>query len=159
MMDAMSGAWSRFRKLSGRQRHDFFLGLVLLPVVTAWVSLFKFRSVQETLERWYSGVPVKMRDDAANLAEVHSAARMVDAASRRGIVRGNCLSRSIVLWWLLRRRGIPTQLRIGARKTGNVFEAHAWVEMAGLPINDSEDVQTRYTPFEGPVTGKMAAPK
>ncbi|MGH9678172.1 MAG: lasso peptide biosynthesis B2 protein, partial [Candidatus Acidiferrum sp.] len=68
-------------------------------------------------------------------------------------------SRSMALWWLLRRRGMPAQLRIGARRTGGEFEAHAWVEMAGRAINDSNDVQTRYTPFEGPVTGKMVAQK
>ncbi|MGH9727000.1 MAG: lasso peptide biosynthesis B2 protein [Candidatus Acidiferrales bacterium] len=155
----MNGAWSRFRDLSGRQRQDFFLGLLLLPVVAAWLSVFQFRSVQRTLEKRYGAVWAKKRDDAASFAEAHVVARLVDAVARRGVVRGNCLSRSIVLWWLLLRRGIPAQLRIGARKTGDVFEAHAWVEMAGRAINDSDDVQTRYTPFEGPVTSKMATPK
>ena len=99
------------------------------------------------------------RDETRDLAESQSASRMLDAASRRGIVRGNCLSRSIALCWLLRRRGIPAQLKIGARKIGNQLEAHAWIEVAGHAINDSDDVQTRYAPFAGPVTGKMVAQK
>lgn len=65
----------------------------------------------------------------------------------------------MTLWWLLRRRGIPVQLRIGARKTGTQFEAHAWVEMDGRVVNDSEDVRIRYSPFEGAITDKMAAQK
>ena len=155
----MNGAWARFRGLSGRQRQDFFLGLLLLPVATVWLSVFKFRSVQHTLEKKYGAVSAKKRDDDTSFAEAHAVARMVNAAARRGIVRGNCLSRSIVLWWLLLRRAIPAQMRIGVRKSGEAFEAHAWVEMAGRAINDSDDVQTRYTPFEGPITGKMTAPQ
>lgn len=156
----MNGAWIRFCKLSSRERRDFFLGLLLLSAVAVGLRVFKFRSVQRTLEKWYGdGALTDDRDEATVFAEVRSASRMVDAASRRGIVHGNCLSRSMALWWLLRRRGAPANLRIGARKIGNQFEAHAWVEMAGRAINDSDDVQTRYAPFAGPVTDNMVAQK
>jgi len=156
----MDGAWTRFYNLSGRERRVFFLGLLLLPAVAAWLRLFDFRSAQRTLEKWCGdAVLTAQGDEAAMLAEAQSTTRMLDAASRRGIVHGNCLSRSMVLWWLLRRRGLPARLRIGARKTGEGFEAHAWVEMANRAINDANDVQQRYTPFEGPVTGKMVAQK
>lgn len=156
----MNAAWVRFRNLSGRERRDFFLGLLFLPLVVVWLRLSTFRSVQQTLEKWHGDAALtNQHDDTGALAESQSASRMLDAASRRGIVRGNCLSRSIALWWLLRRRGIPAQLRIGARKIGNQLEAHAWIEVAGHAINDSEDVQTRYAPFAGPVTGKMVAQK
>ncbi len=156
----MDGSWTRFYKLSGREQRDFLLGLLLLPAVVAWLRLFDFRSAQRTLEKWCGdAVSTDQGDNAAMFAEAQSTTRMVDAASRRGIVHGNCLSRSMVLWWLLRRRSLPAHLRIGARKTGDGFEAHAWVEMVNRTINDADDVQERYTPFEGPVTGKMVAQK
>lgn len=156
----MNAAWVRFCNLSGRERRDFFLGLLVLPVAVIWLRVSAFRSVQQTLEKWHGdGALTNQRDDTKVLAESQSASRMLDAASRRGIVRGNCLSRSIALWWLLRRRGIPAQLRIGARKIGNQLEAHAWIEVAGHAINDSDDVQTRYAPFAGPVTDNMVAQK
>lgn len=156
----MHAAWVRFCNLSGRERREFFLGLLFLPLVVVWLRLSPFRSVQQTLEKWYGDTALtNQHDDTGTLAESQSASRMLDAASRRGIVRGNCLSRSIALCWLLRRRGIPAQLKIGARKIGNQLEAHAWIEVAGHAINDSDDVQTRYAPFAGPVTGKMVAQK
>jgi len=156
----MISAWIHFWKLSGPERRYFFMGALLLPATVVSLRMFNFRSVQRSLERWYSdAVRTGARDDTAIFAEVQTASRMVDAASRYGVARGNCLSKSITLWWLLRRQGIPVQLRFGARKTGARFEAHAWVELDGRVINDSEDVRTRYSPFDGAVTDEMAAQK
>lgn len=156
----MDAAWARFCNLSGRERRDFFRGLLFLPLVVAWLRVSTFRRVRQALEKRHRDAALtNQRDDTRALAESQSASRMLDAASRRGIVRGNCLSRSIALWWLLRRKGIPAQLRIGARKIGDQLEAHAWIEVAGQAINDSDDVQTRYAPFAGPVTDNMVAQK
>ena len=44
-----------------------------------------------------------------------------------------CLMRSLVLLRMLARRGVSCRLVIGVRP-GNVFEAHAWIEHAGLPL-------------------------
>ena len=54
-----------------------------------------------------------------------------------------CLRRSLVLWAQLRRHGIASELRVGFRQAER-FEAHAWVELAGVPLNDAPDVRTRY---------------
>ena len=156
----MISAWTRFWKLSARERHYFFMGALLLPATVVSLRMFNFRSVQRSLERWYSdAVRTDTRNDTAIFAEVQTASRMVDAASRYGLARGNCLSKSMTLWWLLRRQSIPVQLQLGARKTGAQFEAHAWVEMDGRVVNDSEDVRMRYSPFEDAVTDEMAAQK
>jgi len=73
---------------------------------------------------------------------------MVRIAADHGLVRGNCLERSLTLWWLLGRHGIETELRIGARTVLGQFEAHAWVERDGIALNDSKDVGERYSPFD-----------
>jgi len=156
----MISVWMRFWKLSSGERRYFFMGALFLPVAIVSLRMFNFRSVQQSLEKGYVDVTrMDTRNDAAIFAEVQTASRMVDAASRHGLVRGNCLSKSMVLWWLLRCQGIPVQLRLGARKTGDEFEAHAWVELDGRVANDSEDVRTRYSPFKDAVTDEMAAQK
>ncbi len=53
---------------------------------------------------------------------------------------------------MMRRRGIGTELRIGARKDNECFEAHAWVEIDGAVLNDTEDVDNRFSPFPSPAT-------
>jgi Transglutaminase-like superfamily len=74
------------------------------------------------------------------------AARLVAAAAR--YTGGTCLARSIVLAHLLELKGIPTELRIGVRNGGQGFEAHSWVEMAGLTLNEGPDVGQRYAAFD-----------
>jgi hypothetical protein len=49
-----------------------------------------------------------------------------------------CLTRSLVLTWLLARRGIPARLVIGTRTAPDFF-AHAWVEHAGTPVLPAGD--------------------
>lgn len=76
--------------------------------------------------------------------------RLVGIAARRHLYPMTCLRRSLVLRWLLGRAGIPTALRLGVRREGKALEAHAWVEYAGQPVGEPEDLE-RYTPLELPL--------
>jgi hypothetical protein len=60
----------------------------------------------------------------------------------------HCLGRSVALLALLRRGGVAAELRIGVRKLEPDVEAHAWVEVNGVPVNDAQDVARRYNTFE-----------
>lgn len=62
----------------------------------------------------------------------------------------NCLSISIAAWWLLRRRGIVTQMRFGMAKPGERLLAHAWLEHFGYPITD-EPRLAGYAVFDKPL--------
>ena len=82
------------------------------------------------------------------LEHAERVSRLVEAASRDGLIHANCLQRSLVLWCLLRRQGISTDLCIGARKAAAGFEAHAWVQLDGAVLNDTGDMRERYAPFD-----------
>lgn len=56
---------------------------------------------------------------------------LMDAAERRVPVPVTCLTRALALGWILRRRGLPTTLRIGVRRSGGRLSAHAWLESGG----------------------------
>lgn len=144
----MSPGWRRFGKLSRMERVMFFRGILLLPATSFAIRLVGLRSV----ERWLD-FPCKANSEMAKTAEeknsvTETAWRMTQAASRYGALRGNCLSKSLVLWHLLRRQGLNARLYVGGRRDGTPFEAHAWVEMDGRVINDSADVRQRFAPFE-----------
>lgn len=64
-------------------------------------------------------------------------------------VGGTCLIRSLVLQAILQRQGIPTDLRIGIRKQGELPEGHAWLEYQRSPINESPEQVATYTVFDG----------
>lgn len=58
---------------------------------------------------------------------------LVEALYRRLPFSPTCLTRSLVIYRLLRARGIPCQLRIGLRKSGTALEGHAWTELDRTP--------------------------
>jgi len=73
--------------------------------------------------------------------------RMVLAAARNSPIRSTCLERSLSLWWLLSNQSIATQFRIGVRKDGGKFTAHAWVEHDGIAIGEPEASHLHYAAF------------
>ncbi|HEV2489393.1 MAG TPA: lasso peptide biosynthesis B2 protein [Candidatus Acidoferrales bacterium] len=156
----MISVWKRYRRLTRRERNDLLLGFVLLPTAVVFVRMFGIRRWQRTAEaRRGNESGDGGKTDVATLNEARATARMLDAASRYGVVRGNCLSQSVALLWLLRRRGLPGELRIGARRIGSELEAHAWVELRGEIVNDAEDVRESYATFREPMTSQIAARK
>lgn len=82
--------------------------------------------------------------------EVAEIASAVSTVARIFPVRSNCLARSITLQWLSRRRGHRVELLIGvAPSQQRQLRAHAWVEYAGIPVNDTADVRDRYVVIAG----------
>jgi hypothetical protein len=87
----------------------------------------------------------------AELKRAWATAQLLAMAVRRAPYRGNCLSRSLTLWWLLLGQGIRTELRIGVNRPAGQFEAHAWIEYQDVVLNDRQDVAQRFTMFERPI--------
>lgn len=48
--------------------------------------------------------------------------------------RVTCLARSLVVFWLLRRREVPVRLVLGVKPVSSRFYPHAWVEVGGTEI-------------------------
>jgi Transglutaminase-like superfamily len=78
-------------------------------------------------------------------------AAIQEAVSRHLPWQASCLEKSLVLWWQLGRRGIAAEMRIGARKEAGRFEAHAWVELGTVVLNDSGETHMHFAPFDGAI--------
>lgn len=72
---------------------------------------------------------------------------LVGVAARAGFTRHTCLPRSLVLQRFLMNRGVPAVLRIGVRRENGQIAGHAWVEVAGQPVGEAEDVEARFVPL------------
>ncbi|MBB4638475.1 lasso peptide biosynthesis B2 protein [Longimicrobium terrae] len=59
--------------------------------------------------------------------------------------RAVCLEQSLSLYLLLRRRGVPAELRLGV--TPSPFHAHAWVELHGEPVNEDAETVAKFLPM------------
>ena len=72
---------------------------------------------------------------------------LVEVAARYHVLRPTCLPKAIVLYWLLRQRGLEAKVVIGAQKTADGIGAHAWLEYEGrILIGESGEV---FAPLDG----------
>lgn len=71
-------------------------------------------------------------------------AAAVDAALGLVPVAPSCLRRSVTLLRELHRLGLAATMHIGVRKPGDDVEAHAWVQVGEVVVNDAPEVTDGY---------------
>ncbi|SIT58922.1 conserved hypothetical protein [Mesorhizobium prunaredense] len=172
----MTNRLKKFLALTAAERRTVLAAMLLLPITAMLLQMFGFRRARNILI-WMcdlrsvkgvatpsltlrespppSNVSVAVCDpdrlhggETDFYGQAQETARLVSIAAYRGSYSGNCLKRSMTLWFLLRRQGIEGELRIGTRKAEGKFEAHAWVEYRGKVLNDTVDVGERFAAFE-----------
>ena len=133
---------SKLRKLQQLSARDWWLLMqaqLLLPVTLVGVSVFGVTRWQHALAKLpqFRRRHVDGLDTPAETSRKTSEiALMVNVAATHGLFRAHCLQRSLVLWSLLERNGVESELRFGARKENGQIQAHAWVEINGVALND-----------------------
>jgi hypothetical protein len=149
----MMERWHRFWRLSGFERGVVIEATAALMATWLGLRLAGFRHWKRGLERL--GPSANAIGSLQGTPEIESAeviARMEAAAARNLFFSTNCLEQSVVLWWLLRRLGIAAELRFGARKEVGRFEAHAWVEVDSVVLNDAGAEHRHFVPFDRPIS-------
>ena len=141
------------QQLSSRERSLLIgavLGLVFVAIALPRLGL-------KTTQRILIQLPqtrFTISDLDSNLdpeTQVSQTAAMVKIAARYCQPFSNCLKQSLVLWQLLHRQGIESELRIGVRRDRGEFEAHAWVEYQGIALNEVRDVREDFVTFNSPI--------
>jgi hypothetical protein len=149
-MQRLTRNLSRFLALSAPERRTFLTATALLPLFWTGLRILGLQRLQARLQRKPLAVSNGLGTD-----ELTRLGTLINSAAHHALGPANCLTRSLYLWWLLRRRGVDGQLRIGVRLTDGTLDAHAWVEHAGIPINDRHDVSTDFAPFTEPVSPSL----
>ena len=65
-------------------------------------------------------------------------------AHGRGPWTSSCLTRSLVLYAMLRQHGHRPRLHVGVEGDARAFAAHAWVTLDGNPVEQPATVGDRY---------------
>lgn len=138
--------WRKWRQLSSDERRTLAQAVWLVPAMHIVVRVAGFNRLQAWLNRLTPQAPGDTSPRSVQQV-LRVAVDSVNRVKRFSPLPGNCLSQSLALTRLLRRRGVGPALRLGVRFTGPTFEAHAWVEYNGRVLNDTQDVHTRYTPL------------
>lgn len=135
----------KLRSLRPPGRRMLLRATCLLPVIAVGIRVFGFTRVYNTANRLASRSRLPGVENEGEW--MHRARHIVWYLRHYGPYRGNCLSRSVLLWWLLRRLRIESDLRIGVRHDEGDFQAHAWVEYHGHPLNAEARVGELFTAF------------
>jgi hypothetical protein len=140
----MRSRFQRIRALSAAQWRIVVTSAVLLAPIQV---MLKSRGLKRT------ALTLAARSDRpCGVADRCVAVEMAEAVSLvagRRVVGALCLGRSLLLWFLLRRRGMDAELVVGAKSPVDAsWMAHAWVELDSQPVNDSPDVRQQYAGFD-----------
>ena len=147
---AISRYFSIYRALSGREQKVLLASLVLLPAF--WVGL-RLAGLQR-FQVWLDRFPITQSPPLSQ-AEAAALGLAVNRAANHVFCGGSCLTRSLLLRWLLRRFGTASDLRIGVCFDEGKLLAHAWVEQKGVLLNDRPEVLARYAVFDRPIAPEM----
>ena len=119
-----------------RERILALSATVVLPIALRWLSL---PTVLGLCDRWPAMEGVR-----------HSPRALADRVRRwmsrgRGPWSSTCLTRSLVLYAMLRQHGYDPRFVIGVAGGEARFDAHAWVTLGDCPVGDARDATDRYT--------------
>jgi hypothetical protein len=146
----MIGKVSRLLALSWPERGLLLQAAFLLPLTWAGLRLFGLPRLHGWATRPAAG--------AARMDPTPQAIGvLVAVAGNRLPFPSTCLTRSLLLLWLLRRRGLRAELRIGVRRVEAEIESHAWVELDGEPVNETQEVAGRFAVFDAPLPSGSGA--
>jgi hypothetical protein len=89
-----------------------------------------------------------LKEGSGQLSVAQRLFRLIGWASRLHFLRMTCLVQSLALRWMLGRRGIASEIKIGAMKTQAGIHAHAWVEIEGEVVGDMGVADKSFSTFD-----------
>ncbi len=121
---------SKLWRLTWRERLWLAEAWCQMPGIQRQLNRVGYQRTRSRLE-----VPVgrRRRVDETDASRI---AALVQTAGSRHFMKLECLPRSLWLWNRLRRLGLPSELALGVTRSGGAdFQAHAWVELYGKPLD------------------------
>ncbi len=115
-----------------------------LLVVELLLRVWPFPKVQQRAERQFCPQRQRTFSDG-DWSSVRRYQKIVGMASRYHLFPMTCLRKTLTLQALLGRRGILSELRIGAVMNVGKLKAHAWLEVSGRTLQNSPGETERFT--------------
>lgn len=130
--------WARWRALSARDRMRLLGMVLLLPAIDLSLRLSGVKRTQSLFG--LDKLPTRLRPLDDPLPYAQRIAELASIAGRRGAWKNTCLRQALAVQWWLYRHGLPARLHIGAQPGPAGLDAHAWVELDGVPLAQSREL-------------------
>ncbi|HEV2396871.1 MAG TPA: lasso peptide biosynthesis B2 protein [Candidatus Sulfotelmatobacter sp.] len=118
----------------------FFRAFFMLLTYDVLSALCRFQTIYSVVRGW------KVKSNSGGSDIIDRVSMAVNYACIWYPKQVLCLQRSFVATYLLRKRGVPAQMVLGAQKLP--FKAHAWVEVDGRAITERSNVQATYAVWD-----------
>ncbi|MEM1111417.1 MAG: lasso peptide biosynthesis B2 protein [Pseudomonadota bacterium] len=113
-----------------------------------WLRMTSCRHCYRSLE-WLAQYVPPYRTQRGGYDAADRLAQIVDYANERfSLYPADCLTKSLVLHYHLKRLGWRPRLVFGVRTLTGQFQAHAWLELDGRPLQQLTNVREIYTPMD-----------
>lgn len=133
----------RARALLRRNKGLTLAAFLLIPLISISLKAVGFVRTMAWIERTSKRRATKLAGTREH-NEARELEQIAAIAGSRGVVAATCLRQSLFVHWILRRRGFDSRLKLGVRRSGNAFDAHAWVELEGLALGDSSGAHVEF---------------
>lgn len=131
----------RFARLDARERRTALEAAAVLALVRLLVAVLPFARVMRLLGLRLAegGAGAGTADGAADGAAARAVSDAVARASRNLPLRAVCLHQAAAAAVMLRRRGLPAEVRFGVARRAGTVEAHAWSLSGGVPVTGAAE--------------------
>jgi hypothetical protein len=140
MADPTPAAHGRIRRL--RSLVDSPADAWLLCRMASWAAVLPLlkRVVRlETLVRLMWTEPDVERNSLPEITKIVVLSRLLTRATAR--FRAGCYERSLLAYRFLAQCGADPRLVVAVNSSGGAVTAHAWVTVAGSPVDESEAIE------------------
>lgn len=118
-------------RLPASERLHLAEAIALCTLASVLLRVLRFRRLAPRLGRHMAESPVQ--HDAATIEQVAEVRWAVGAAARHLPWKPVCMPQAVTAQWMLRRRGIPSTLYLGADPARG-YDAHAWVRSGAVIV-------------------------
>lgn len=142
----MGGRLRGWRALPPPERAILARLLLGLPLVSLSLRVLDYKRTRRLVE-WLTRHPHRRNATHDDVRTADRLAELAATAGHHGMVHATCLRQALLVYGMLRRRGLQPELKLGVRREGADFAAHAWVELSGQRLAQSDVV---FAPFDQP---------
>ena len=138
-------AFVRLPPATRAQAIEASASLLFARALVAGVPMRRWRERVVTAPPGATGSDTEISEDALHRAR--GLCRIVRKVARRAPFRAVCLPQAMAAQWMLRRRGIPSHVVFGARRSGDAAtEFHAWLQVGAEMVLGGKE-QATWHPF------------
>ena len=119
-----------------------WLMLILVSLSLRIMRLERVKLVLKRMANWRR----RSKSGLQPMPQAVALSKLVSKIAYHSPLRAMCLEQSLVVWHLLLRQNIESDINIGARIEANALKAHAWLTIAGQQVIPTEPNDT-YVPL------------